>query len=96
MSNLHCAAVQDKALEIERLAHFGDQKSIGPALEALVGLTEQMMLEDGRGSPRPLEGQMHRPDSSKGRNEGSSHDAFRYRNRMASRLAINSGTNLFH
>jgi two-component system, sensor histidine kinase and response regulator len=58
VSNLHCTAVQDKALEIERLAHNGDQKSIGPALEALVRLIEQMMLKIDE-ARRSLEGQMH-------------------------------------
>jgi HPt (histidine-containing phosphotransfer) domain-containing protein len=45
VSNLHCRAVQDKALEIEALAHQRDRDSIGTAIESLGRLTEQMMLK---------------------------------------------------
>jgi two-component system, sensor histidine kinase and response regulator len=43
VSNLHCAAVQEKALEIEGLAHVGDRAAIGKAIEALTRLTQEMM-----------------------------------------------------
>jgi two-component system, sensor histidine kinase and response regulator len=45
VSNLHCAAVQEKALEIEGLAHVGNRAGIASALEVLGRLTAQMMLK---------------------------------------------------
>jgi len=45
VSNLHCRAVQDKAFEIEGLAHVRDGNSIAAAIESLGQLTEQMMLK---------------------------------------------------
>jgi two-component system sensor histidine kinase/response regulator len=45
VSNLHCRAVQDKALEIEGLAHVQDKSSIAAAIAALSELTDQMMLK---------------------------------------------------
>jgi HPt (histidine-containing phosphotransfer) domain-containing protein len=45
VSNLHCRAVQDKAFEIEGLAHVRDRHSIKAAIESLGQLTERMMLK---------------------------------------------------
>jgi two-component system sensor histidine kinase/response regulator len=46
VSNLHCRAVQDKALEIEGLAHhLRDRASIAAEIAALNELTTQMMLK---------------------------------------------------
>jgi two-component system sensor histidine kinase/response regulator len=45
VSNLHCRAVQDKAFEIEGLAHVRDKSSIGAAIAILNVLTEQMMVK---------------------------------------------------
>jgi len=45
VSNLHCAAVQEKALEIEGFAHVGNRTGIASALEVLGRLTAQMMLK---------------------------------------------------
>ena len=47
VSNLHCPAVQEKAREIEGLAHVGDRDAIAAAVECLGRLTEQMMLKIG-------------------------------------------------
>jgi two-component system sensor histidine kinase/response regulator len=57
VSNLHCRAVQDKAFEVEGLAHVRDKSSIAAAIATLNELTEQMMvkIEDLRHS---LEAQM--------------------------------------
>src|SRR5262245_59124266 len=41
VSNLHCRAVQDKALEIEGLAHRCDNASIAAAITTLSELTDQ-------------------------------------------------------
>ncbi len=45
VSNLHCKAVQDKALEVEALAHNGDRAAMGSAIEVLSRLTQEMMLK---------------------------------------------------
>lgn len=45
VSNLHCAAVQEKAFEVEGLAHVRDRDAIAAALECLGRLTMQMMLK---------------------------------------------------
>lgn len=45
VSNLHCMAVQDKAREIEGLAHVEDRDAIAGAIECLGELTEQMILK---------------------------------------------------
>ena len=45
VSNLHCRAVQDKALEVEGLAHVRDNTAIGAAIANLDDLTEQMMVK---------------------------------------------------
>jgi HPt (histidine-containing phosphotransfer) domain-containing protein len=45
VSNLHCRAVQDKAFEVEGLAHVRDKKSIAAAIANLNELTEQMMIK---------------------------------------------------
>jgi len=45
VSNLHCRAVQDKALEIEGLAHVRDKASIAAAIATLSDLTDQMMVK---------------------------------------------------
>ena len=45
VSNLHCRAVQDKAFEVEGLAHDRDKASIASAIATLSELTEQMTLK---------------------------------------------------
>jgi HPt (histidine-containing phosphotransfer) domain-containing protein len=45
VSNLHCRAVQDKAFEVEGLAHVRDKTSIGAAIANLNELTGQMMVK---------------------------------------------------
>jgi HPt (histidine-containing phosphotransfer) domain-containing protein len=57
VSNLHCPAVQDKALEIEGLAQVGDRDAISAALECLIRLTDQMMLKIAE-ARRTLEAEM--------------------------------------
>lgn len=57
VSNLHCPAVQDKALEIEGLAQVGDRDAISAALECLIRLTDQMMLKIAE-ARRALEAEM--------------------------------------
>ncbi len=57
VSNLHCPAVQEKAREIEGLAHVGNRDAVAAAVECLGQLTEQMMLKIGE-ARRTLEAQM--------------------------------------
>jgi two-component system, sensor histidine kinase and response regulator len=57
VSNLHCKAVQDKAVEIESLAHVGDRAAIGKAIEVLSQLTQEMMLKINE-TRRSLEAQL--------------------------------------
>lgn len=45
VSNLHCRAVQDKAFEVEGLAHGQDKASIAAAIATLSELTDQMTLK---------------------------------------------------
>jgi HPt (histidine-containing phosphotransfer) domain-containing protein len=45
VSNLNCVAVQDKAVEIERLARGRNGQAIGPALQVLGELTQKMMVK---------------------------------------------------